>query len=112
MFFRPVFPSSFSSFFHHVFLLFFHPAEIHVLGACNCAAMTGDVLSFALVTPDSLPAACCFLSTQCELRKFCLTQCGVVAQHGVFGARVARHFRCLLFLPSLSVHPGDETVSS
>ena len=40
---------------------------------------TRDVSNFALVTSDSFPASprVFFLSTQCELCKFCLTQCGV-----------------------------------
>ena len=106
-----------------VIFLFF--AEIHVLGACICLVMTRDVLSFArdvlsfaLVTSDSFPAkstSVLFWSTQCELCKFCLTQCRVetvVAQHSVYCARVVRLIRCLLFLLLLSVLPCDETVSS
>ena len=54
--------------------------DIHVLGASNCLVMTRDVVSFAFVTSDSFPAkstSVLFWSTQCELCKFCLTQCGV-----------------------------------
>ena len=42
--------------------------------------MTRDVLGFALVTSDSFPAkstSVLFWSKQCELCKFCLTQCRV-----------------------------------
>ena len=78
---------------------------------------TRDVLSFALATSDSFPAksTSVFWSTQCELCEICLTQCVswlVVAQHSVYCARVVRHIRCLLLLPLLAIHPGDETVSS
>ena len=55
-------------------------AENHVLGECNCLVMIGDVSSIASVTSDSFPAkstSVFFWSTQCELCKFCLTQCRV-----------------------------------
>ena len=54
-------------------------AEIHVLGECNCLVMTGDVLSFAVVTSDSFPSprVCCFGRHSVNCVSFCLTQCRV-----------------------------------
>ena len=53
---------------------------MRVPGESNCLVMTRVVLSFASVTSDSFAAkstSVLFWSTQCELCKFCLTQCGV-----------------------------------
>ena len=56
-----------------LFSLFPCFVKIHVLGAGICLVTTRDVLSFTLVTSDSLPAK----STSVFICKFCLTQCGV-----------------------------------
>ena len=59
---------------------FWKISEIHALGASIYLVTTRDVSSFALVTSDSFPVkstSVLFWSTQCELCKFCTTQCGV-----------------------------------
>ena len=77
----PTFPELFTSFtwfYTGTFLKIF--VEIHVLGACIYLVTTRDVSNFASVTSDSFPAkftSVLFWSKQCELCKFCLTQCGV-----------------------------------
>ena len=58
---------------------------------------TRDVLSFALVYPDSFPAE----STCVSFGRHSVNCAVVVAQHRVYCARVVRHIRCLFSVPLL-----------